>query len=372
MWPSPLRAGLYRVRGTATTAAGRLRSWSTVLKVATCPPEGSSGGQAGDWRYWRREERLVQAGYLRDLPPGFATPHYYWIDERPDGRVWHWMEDLRDALGARWPTARLALAGRHLGRFHATYLEGAGVRPLPDDPWLAHDWLRQWIARVGAFERTGGPLLADDEAWTHPLVRQVFPVPVRDRVYRVWRDREALLTALDRLPRTLCHGDFWCPNLFARTSGGGQPETAAIDWELASVGPIGGDLGQLIVASIYDLRTDALEREAYLAYIDDALEQYVAGLRDVAGARLVDDERLAQLAHFGCAAHAAIHWGWVYVDWAVRSILDPQRSAQVEAQYGRPIDEVARHRAAAVYATLDLADRARALLPAVTDRGRLR
>jgi hypothetical protein len=37
----------------------------------------------------------------------------------------------------------------------------------------------------------------------------------------------------------------------------------------------------------------------------------------------------------------------------------------VEARYGRPIEEVARHRAAAVYATLDLADRARRLLPEI-------
>ena len=55
----------------------------------------------------------------------------------------------------------------------------------------------------------------------------------------------------------------------------------------------------------------------------------------------------------------------MYVDWAVRAIVDPERRARVEADYGLPMEEVARHRAAAVYATLDLADQARALLPAL-------
>jgi hypothetical protein len=371
MWPSPLRAGLYRLRGTATVAAapGAARPWSVVLKVATCPLEGTSGAQEGDWRYWRREERLVRSGLLDGLPPGFAVPRAYRIEERPDGRVWLWTEDLGEAPRGRWPPARLALTARHLGRFNGLSLEGSGPRPLPDAPWLGRDWLRQWLARVGRFERGAGPLFADAAAWAHPLVRRVFPTPVRERVTRLWEEREALLAGLDRLPRTLCHGDFWPPNLFPRAGPDGRPETAAIDWELAHVGPVGTDLGQYLVASLYDLRTDCLEREAYQAYADAALEQYVLGLRDAARSAVPaaagDGGRLARLARFGCAAHAALHWGWVYVDWAVRAIVDPERRARVEADSGLPMEEVARHRAAAVYATLDLADRARALLPAL-------
>jgi hypothetical protein len=367
MWPSPLRSGLYRLRGTAAVARGGERPWSVVLKIATCPPEGSSGAHEGDWRYWRREERLLRSGLLDGLPAGFAVPRAYRIDERPDGSVWLWTEDLGDAPGGPWPPERLLTTARHLGRFNGLPLEGSGPRRLPAAPWLGRDWLRQWLARVGRFERGAGPLLADGAAWAQPLVRRVFPAPVRERVARLWEGREALLAALDRLPRTLCHGDFWPPNLFARTGPDGRPETAVIDWELAHVGPVGGDLGQFLVASIYDRRTDALERDAYLALVDAALAQYVLGLRDAArpGAP-ADVGRLARLARFGCAAHAALHWGWVYVDWAVRSIVDGDRRARVEADSGLPMAEVARHRAAAVYATLDLADQARALLPALT------
>jgi hypothetical protein len=368
MWPSPLRAGLYRVSGTASLASGVEQRWSTILRIAQSPTEGS-GAEEGHWRYWRREERLVHAGLLDDLPAGFAVPRHYQIAEQADGRVWLWMEDLRDEYGGRWPPDRLVSTGRHVGRFHGLYVERAGQRPLPDVAWLPRNWLRPWLERVGGFDRGAGPLFADAAAWAHPLVRHVFPIPVQARVTRLWHERELLLAGLDRLPKTLCHGDTWQPNLFARTGPDGQPETAVIDWELANVGPIGGDLGHYLVASLYDLHADCLEQDAYLAFFDAALDQYVRGLSEVARLDALggdgDERRLAQLARFGCAAYVAVKWGWVYVDWAVRSIVDDERRAGVEARYGRPIEEVARHRAAAVYATLDLADRARRLLPEI-------
>ena len=152
----PARCGPRR-RGGAPLVGG--------AQVATCPAEGSSGAQEGDWRYWRREERLLRAGLLDGLPAGFAVPRSYRIAERPDGPGLAVDGGPGDAPGGRWLPVRPAQTARHLGRFNGVYLEGRGPRPLPDAPWLGRDWLRQWLARVGRFDRGAGPLFADGAAW---------------------------------------------------------------------------------------------------------------------------------------------------------------------------------------------------------------
>ena len=46
--------------------------------------------------YWRRELEAYRSGLLTEGAGGLAAPHCYGVEERPDGAVWLWLEDVRD------------------------------------------------------------------------------------------------------------------------------------------------------------------------------------------------------------------------------------------------------------------------------------
>jgi hypothetical protein len=132
-------AGVYRLRGRGHAGAGRARPargapagaggdepWSAVLKILRLP-----GGLADERRarlctpshpdYWRREALVYRSRVLRGLPRGLGAPRCFAVEERGDGTVWLWLEDVVDAyrgadgVGA-WPFPdRFLLAARLWG-----------------------------------------------------------------------------------------------------------------------------------------------------------------------------------------------------------------------------------------------------------------
>src|SRR5215207_10261345 len=80
---------------------------------------------------------------------------------------------------------------RQLGRFNGAYLT---ERPLPAAEWLSRDWLRSWLAEGAA---------AIDELprhRAHPLVGRIYPADQSAELKNLWKCRDILLAALDRLP----------------------------------------------------------------------------------------------------------------------------------------------------------------------------
>jgi aminoglycoside phosphotransferase (APT) family kinase protein len=73
------------------------------------------------------------------------------------------------------------------------------------------------------------------------LTRAGLATPAIDEL---WARREAALDALDRLPRVPTHGDAHPVNLLGRDG----EDVIAIDWEQFGLGPIGFDLGYLLLA----------------------------------------------------------------------------------------------------------------------------
>lgn len=102
---------------------------------------------------------------------------------------------------------------------------------MPTAPWLAGHQLAQRIARSNA---DGG---LDFSAL--PLDARL-----RRRLADAWAARGRLLAALATVPATLCHGDFHAWNIFAGTGG----EVIVIDWGGFGAGPVGADLGYLVLS----------------------------------------------------------------------------------------------------------------------------
>jgi hypothetical protein len=233
------------------------------------------------------------------------------------------------------------LAVRHLGQFNGAYLAG---RPFPQAPELNGQRLRTWLEAHG--ERVARIAAAP----RNPEVRQFWPQPVVDEILRLWEERDAFCTALERLPQTFCHGDAIRRNLFSRRGTDGSEETVAIDWEFAGLMAAGEEAGQTVsvAAALFDVEPDDLPA------LDEALfEGYLAGLRD-AGWR--GEERPVRFAY---AAHAALRNAFNAVG-ATRP--DEAQLAAIRQNHGRTWEELAGARAAVRPFLLDRAEEARRLM----------
>lgn len=286
---NPVSVGLYRIAGIGQDGDEQV-AWSVVLKILQSPANVGwvnmgEGDDQTHWNYWKRELLVYQSGLLDTLPEGMAAPQRHGAVELPGNVAWLWLEDMVDSYEGAWPLDRYALAARHLGRLNGSYL-AAG--PLPAFPWFSMHRTRQWLASIPW----------QTIPWEHPQVVARYPRPEVNSFRRMLLDNERFLTMLDRLPKTVCHGDTYPTNLKSRRLNGDQGQTVALDWALVGIAPLGDDLGQLVFGAQMNLKEAAPED------VDRTLfESYVDGLRDV-GCR-VDP----QWIRFGYAASAALRIG---------------------------------------------------------------
>jgi hypothetical protein len=333
---------LFRVSGTARSGGATAR-WSLVLKVIKRP-----AGEEPSSEEWRREAEAYQSGLLSELPGGLAAPRCYDTVEQADGSIWLWLESVEDEYGGTWPLSRYGLAARHLGQFNGAFLT---ERPLAEAPWIARDFLCQWMRGTTAPARW--QIVEREDVWAHPLVRRAFPAPITSRVQRLRRLIGPLLAAMERLPHTLCHQDAFSRNLLARRSLAGQEQTVAVDWADVGLGVIGGEAGQLGAATAVFLDVPSSD---FARLHQVTFEGYLAGLAD---AGWQGDWRHVRLGYQGMFL---TRWAGM-VNRALRTATDERAHAAAEQLFGKPIAEaVLPAWAHLVYAQLDMMDEAEHLM----------
>ena len=335
--------GLYRVSGSARFG-GASHPWALVLKVCAA----ADGVDPGAWAHPAREGRAYSSGLLDALPGGLAAPRCLAVDSQPDGTSWLWLEAVTDAHPEPWPLERYAQVARELGRFNGAYLAGV---PLPDQPWLSQGWLRSWV-------ESAGPALAELERLADhgspPVLEQLYPPPVIVELRRLWDEREHFLTALDRLPRTFCHQDAFRRNLLHRVGSAGE-QLVALDWAYSGRGAVGEELVPLVLGSLFMFEAPGIRpRELEAA----CWATYVAGLRDSGWA---GDERVVRL---GFTAAAALRLTVGMVRLLLPVVTDPAPRPVMEDLFGSPFAEVVEGWAELWPFQFELAEEARALLPA--------
>jgi hypothetical protein len=276
--------GIYRFQGQARTPDG-LAPWSLMLKVLGSASTASK--EPATLGYWKREALVYQSGLLDNLPGGLAAPHCFGVAEHAGDEVWIWLEAIVDE-DLIWAPDRYGLAARHFGQWNGAYLVG---RSLPHDAWLATEQRRQRLALaepgIRDLRRLG----------SHPVFASVLPEDTAERILRLWGERERLLAILDRLPRTLCHGDAVRQNLFSQGGPDGRKQTVAIDWAMLGTDTIGAEIAALFGVSP---RFFAVEM-AQIAELEAIIfAGYLDGLRDAGW------QGDASLARFGYTATAAL------------------------------------------------------------------
>jgi thiamine kinase-like enzyme len=171
---------------------------------------------------------------------------------------------------------------------------------------------------------------ATTNAWQNPLVQQAFNEILRTGVLRLWAEKQNFWETLDRLPQVFCHNDFHRRNLLWRLDVDGPEELVALDWAFCGPGALGMDLGELVATSAYFFEVEIAQVSELEATV---LDGYRAGLRDAGWSGE------PQLVRLGYLLSAMLWMGATLPGWAA-VMLPEEAGINVQAMYGRAVDEV--------------------------------
>jgi hypothetical protein len=228
-----MSSGVYRFSGNGR-AINETLPWTLILKVAQATPD--SQGAPHRWRHWKREMLAYQSGLLDNLPGGLVPPRCYGAAEHGDGITSIWMEEVRDEVYERWPLEYYGSVARCLGQFNGAYLMG---KPLPDDPWLTRQHLRQYVENAAPAVE----LLLN--SMDHPLIQRALPGISAGFLQEIWEERHSVLETIEHLPQTLCHLDAFRRNLFSRRTADGGDQVVAVDWSYLGIAAVGEEIAPL-------------------------------------------------------------------------------------------------------------------------------
>ena len=323
---------------------GKLREeeipWSIFLKI---PNPTQTHFDSWHREPFQREPLLYQSGILDNLPGGISAPRYLGVVEYSDDEPWMWLEDVAGEPSLEWPLARFKITAHHFGILQGAFLADT---PLPNYPWLdTTGWLK---VRLASNAEPIPPILKRFQV--HPLTRKLYNSEIGEKLRGLWADREFFFEALERLPRSFCHGDFNYTNLFARRLPNGEDETVAIDWQYAGLRQIGEDIAGFIAdSSIIPVRRKAAEPEEFTELM---LEGYLSGLAE---SGWKDDLRIAR---FACLARLALPWSFNLLRSLDGRVLCQEVCEENRLELEKELDEYVRRQKF----LLKLADEARELL----------
>lgn len=270
--PTITTAGRYRVRGEALIGARRtsfgffvkhVQSWGRSPLFAEVPTEIAAMAEAGV--PWRTEPLAYRSDLGDRLPRGLRMPRAVGVFDLDDKSASVWLEEI-PAVPAEWDAARFSRAAHLLGRLAASprVRERADVGGFG---WTVHEYLQ------GRLTHQVLPLIRDDGVWRHPLTAGAFDAALRASLQAAADRAEDLVDELAGLPLGAMHGDA-CPNNLLITAD--DDDFILIDYNFFGEGPIGFDLGQLLVGDVQIGRQPA----SVLQVIDDAIvPSYAEGLR---------------------------------------------------------------------------------------------
>lgn len=286
---------------------------------------------------------MYQSNILDDLPTGLTGPTCYSADHRSENETWIWLEELQD--DSHWSLSHFANAAKLLGRFNGQYLAG---KPYPNKPWLTQNGSTrgtlqhfQWVK-----DAINNPAI-----WKHAIIRSAFPVPVLDRLNKLWDDSVALLNRIEAFPQTFCHLDAFRRNMFNVTGRFGDGSLALIDWSYAGKGIMGTDASDLASASFGMFDITSVEPKEFF---DTVFENYISGLNDVG----LQGDR--QEFRFAFNILSALKYGCMLL-W-LPDIANEEKYTLWERISSHSMEDYVHNQAILIYHLLNLADDARRMI----------
>lgn len=328
---------IYRFSGTAHDQGQKL-DWSMILKIIQHRPNEDPA----DPKYWKREYEFYKSGFFNHLPGGLTAARCYGVSEFEGEACWLWLEELHDDLGETWPLEHYRVIGQHAGHFSGAFL----IQPaLPVEPWLSTQWLHKTIATVTS-ELPQLPDFVDI-----PFLKPVLPPDARAQFARLQADCDSFLAALENLPQTIAHLDYFRRNVFALHSANGDYKTVAVDWAFVGQTAIGAEAATPVLIGLFGANIDPERTDKHEKLVYDG---YLAGLRDMGWN---GDPRMVRL---GYAATTALKF--IELMAPVCFLADPDFQATITSALGCPISQYIHHVGAMNRLAYRMADEARTLI----------
>jgi hypothetical protein len=313
-----LTRGIWRVSISGVPMVLKYLSADRDLGATVWHAHWSAGSEVPrHWNYWAREGLAYLEGITDAYGGSGLGPARAVSVDLTDRDCTLLLEFVDGAPAEQWGIADYVPAAEALGRAQGSYLAG---RPLPRHPWLSRGFLRDYSREKPA----DWSLLYDDRPWDQPVVKRNFPAELRAAATWLHESRDRLYAIAERLPRTLCHLDFWTKNLIRRPDG----EIALLDWAFVGDGAVGEDAGNLVPDAVLDHFVPAEKLPEFGAAV---LDGYLTGLRQAGWA---GDARLVRLGMWAAA---------VKYDWQTPMML-AAASATRQFRYGGTEEIDADHR----------------------------
>ncbi len=246
---------------------------SIVLKRVTFGqtdnPRWQTSDKADSAYYWAREVNNYRSGFLRS-DQGIRAAECYDVIQDADDFVLI-LEDLRGQPGTSFSVPELARAAGNLGRWQRHQREtGRFVNRTPIFLSEYVDRRTEWFERIGALADASGLMVNSPEK-----------DKIASRVLDVYKNRDMFLEFLGSQPQTLCHNDFWPPNMFAEQDSpeqtSAESRTVLIDFAYSCQGALGDDPANLVLDCVADgfvdvNRADELWRQTSEAFVEAACQ----------------------------------------------------------------------------------------------------
>ena len=122
--------GIFRLSGTAYIQEKEV-PWSLVLKIIKRAEEEKNNPMHHN--YWKREALVNQTNILNAFADVFYVPQCYKVEEKENGTIWLWMEEIKQNDQLDCSEEDFAFIARQLGIFNGIYLNKKIVHK---EPWI--------------------------------------------------------------------------------------------------------------------------------------------------------------------------------------------------------------------------------------------